>query len=234
VWCDADVEVKFAMIDSWAQMATATTTGISTRIHTNPPVDVGGGYDITSRYSSELTNLELNVRRRLDRLPRVSLMAGFRYVELDERLDAALVGTVTTFVYETNVQNRLYGFQVGGDLDLLACRSLCVRGFAKAGIFGNAGANSGGVGVIGQLPTATVLDRGYRTSFVGETGLSARYCFGHGLALRADYRVMWIDGVCLASDQLAATSYLPLPGSGVDTTGGAFYHGLFLGFDWSF
>jgi hypothetical protein len=248
VCCNTDLEAKFAMIDGWNEIATAATSGIATRIHTTPPIDIGGAADITAGYSSELINLEVNARRRCGCLPRLNWLAGFRYVELDERLEAVLT-TVTPFTHETNTRNRLYGFQLGTDLDLLgttsrtaseqsaACLTGCrwrLGGFAKAGIFGNAAGQSSSVGLLGQPPTAIALDRASTTSFIGESGLSAGWRLCNGLEFRADYRVMWIEGVNLASEQLAATNYLLTPGRGIDTTGGVLYHGLFLGGDWSF
>ena len=41
------------------------------------------------------------------------------------------------------------------------------------------------------------------------------------------YRLLWVDGVALATDQMAASDFLFA--SGINATGDAFYHGAFVG-----
>ena len=69
-------------------------------------------------------------------------------------------------------------------------------------------------------------------AFFGETGLSANFCIYQHLALRADYRCIWIDGVALASEQLGSSSLLTF--DGMNRGGSIFYHGLYVGVDISF
>ena len=49
------------------------------------------------------------------------------------------------------------------------------------------------------------------------------------LALRGGYRLLWLDGVALASDQLAVSDFAN--GSGFNDSGNVFYHGAFAGFE---
>jgi hypothetical protein len=67
---------------------------------------------------------------------------------------------------------------------------------------------------------------------VGEAGISVRYCFCENLAVRGDYRAVWVDGVALASEQINATNYLDF--SGAATSGDVFYHGSFLGLEYTY
>jgi hypothetical protein len=230
-----DVEAKFFAIDGWSQGATALTSG-TPQIHFLPPplmLPRPGARDITSCYTSELTSLEINLRRQVACLPACSWLVGFRYLELDEGLGMTFTDPVAvqpTIAHDVNVRNRLYGFQIGGDLDLLSGGRWDLTGFLKAGIYGNAANHAA---VLTSPPNTFLLGSpGNSTAFVGETGISAGYRLCGTLALRADYRVMWIEGVALASDQIAATNAPTLQGIG--RTGGAFYHGVFLGFDGSF
>lgn len=228
-----DVEAKFFAIDGWSQGATTLTSG-PPQIHFRPlPLDIPAARDITSRYASELTSLEINLRRQVACLPACHWLIGFRYLELDEGLGMTFTDPAAlepTVAYDVNVRNRLYGFQIGGDLTLLTGCRWDVAGFLKAGIYGNAADHAG----VLTSPPNTVLygSPGNATAFVGETGISAGYRLCGSLALRADYRVVWVDGVALASDQIAATNSLTF--QGIDRTGGAFYHGVFVGLDGSF
>jgi hypothetical protein len=236
LWRCWDLEAKVFMIDGWSDTVAASSTGPVTRIHTAPPIDLPGGRDITSAYSSKLTNFELNLRRRGCRLPRVRWLAGIRYLELDEQSFTSFVSPTVPGLsneYQVITQNRLLGFQVGGDLDIWNTNRFCLRCVTKLGVYNNEANNNSRVGASGPPPISFFAgQRGSHTSFVGELGLSARYCCTKRLALRADYRALWIDGVSLASDQPAATSFLT--SAGIDTTGGTLYHGLFLGADFSF
>ena len=78
----------------------------------------------------------------------------------------------------------------------------------------------------------TVEDGGAVASFVGETGLSGIYQMTEHWALRADYRVMAVSGVALATEQVAVSNFNT--GLGYDTGGSVFYHGLFLGLDFAY
>ncbi len=62
---------------------------------------------------------------------------------------------------------------------------------------------------------------------MGEIGLVGTGYLTKNIAIRGGYRMLWIDSVALASDQVAATDFFS--GTGIDVTGDVFYHGGFLG-----
>ena len=65
------------------------------------------------------------------------------------------------------------------------------------------------------------------TAFVGEVGLTANYCFTDRLSRRGGYRLLWVDSVALATDQVAVSDFIF--GHGIRASGDAFYHGALVG-----
>ncbi len=193
-------------------------------MNTVPPgLTVGTGSSIHARYKSDLQNFEINGRQQLGE--RLTMLVGFRYLELDERFDAALAGAEFPITYEAATRNRLYGVQFGGQAVLWdGGGPLTIEGVGKAGIFGNRAAQDSAFGA--GYP---VHARGTAipTAFVGEIGLSANYCFTDRLSLRGGYRLLWVDGVALATDQVAVSDFIF--GGGIRASGDAFYHGAFIG-----
>jgi hypothetical protein len=230
IW-DSDVEVRYFSIDSWTAGAAGSFSGPITQINTNPPRTLFGPRDVTSLYGSDLRSLEVNLRR-----PSGdgwwTWIAGFRYLELDEQLDTLLVdpgAVLEDITAEINTRNRLYGFQIGGETYLWGNGRFCLEGFVIGGIYGNAAAQGSTLTESTGPPTVfTRSDQQGQTAFVGETGLAAKYHYNDWLALRADYRVLFVEGVALATDQV------PFAFSGVDSSGGTLYHGLFLGLEGRF
>ena len=65
------------------------------------------------------------------------------------------------------------------------------------------------------------------TAFIGELGLQARYQVTQGLALRAGYELLWLDGVAIAPAQYTNIQ-------GIDSNATVFYHGATVGMEYSF
>jgi hypothetical protein len=236
LFCDTDLELRLWAIDGWTARAGTSLSGPTTGIGTNPPLQAMGARDVASSYASRIGSLELNLRRRSHIVPRWKWIAGFRMLELDEHLDSLFTDpnqNLGNFEYRVATRNRLYGFQLGGELDLISSSCWCVRGFAKGGIYGNESNNSSAFDCL-HAPECNFQagQNKSQTSFIGETGISAKYCVCENWALRADYRAMWVSGVALASEQINATSYLD--SSGVSTSGDVFYHGGFLGLEYTY
>lgn len=222
VW--PDVEVRFFALDSWSEEATVpVTAGNPIQINNTPPTFVLGPVSaIDARYASQLYNTELNLRGSVT--DRVTALAGLRYLELDERLGMAFAGTPVT--YDVAARNRLYGVQAG--LDYAQCfNRVEVNGFGKAGIYGNAAGQDTVVWTGAFAPTAQ--DEDGSVAFVGELGINGKLWVTDHLALLAGYRLLWVEGVALASDQIAATDLTAQ--TGIDTDGGVFYHGVVLGLE---
>jgi hypothetical protein len=167
---------------------------------------------------SELDSTEVNLRRRLGRL---SLLAGFRWVEfMDEsQLDAAFFFPISI---GTNINNHLYGGQIGVDGTLWdnGCR-LRLDSFLKAGVYYN------------HIDSTTFVSAGQvfvefqdsvdRTAFVGELGLLGVYEWSDNWALRAGYQLLWLEGIALAPEQFGSLD-----------TSGLFAHGAVIGVEFAY
>jgi hypothetical protein len=105
-----------------------------------------------------------------------------------------------------------------------------VDAFGKAGIFGNTAAQNSefSTGIV----TLPANGRGINTAFIGELGTTGRLQLTDHIVLRGGYRLLWLDGVALATDQLAVTDFAD--GSGFNGSGDVFYRGAFAGFEMAY
>jgi hypothetical protein len=177
-----------------------------------------------------LYNVELNARRHVSEW--LQILAGFRHVQLNEQgvtilqdigpgLNLATIGN--------GASNHLWGFQLGVDGVLWTRNRLSVESVCKAGIFGNSAQNQVSITQSAFPGTGfTSSDETGHTAFVGEVGLTGVYRLTDCLSVRSAYQLMWLEGVAVASDQIAVSD--PLLGNAtVDTGGSLFYHGAFIG-----
>lgn len=190
-------------------------------------VTILGGGSINSFYSTDLDNTEINAWKQIT--PGFSILAGFRWVELNDtlRLNIATPNTFTRW----DENNHLYGGQCGGKLSMFSPGSpLQFDAIGKAGVFGNFADNAFTSNIVGGNTTS-----GSRASFVGEVNLSLSYQLNSRLTARAGYMILWIDGVALAGEAAATT--VQAPGgtrSPTPLNGGLWYNGATFGLDYSF
>ena len=130
------VEARYFGIDHWqAATAVPTTPGDLQQWNALHPVFVWAGTGISASHSSELHNVEVNGKYRWSDC--WTLLAGFRYAELDERFAADLIDPDVPFSFRTATRNRLYGGQLGAHVVLWdGGGRFTVDAFGKAGIFG--------------------------------------------------------------------------------------------------
>ncbi len=209
-------------------------------INTNPPLPFGldpVNTLIHSGYDSELHSGELNYC--LDESPGQTWIIGFRYLNIGEEFhadyDFATLPIEVDNILE--VDNNLYGLQVGAEADLFsdwmgACRLI---GFVKAGVYG---AQSNYDYSYTQPPVFDLQGSNDDTdiAFVGEAGLTLNRSIGYNTSLLLGYRLLWIDGVALAAEQIDNTSdslVNPVPVT-VDNSGDLFYHGATLGVEYRY
>ena len=219
--CDI-LEVRYLGIDSDAALQFVTPGSFIGAGFTGP-----AGTTFVGDYLTQLDSTEINWRREWS--DRLTVLAGFRWVELKDDLFYTLNTTVAAARYEYN--NHLYGGQIGGDWALTCpCNPLQLHVVGKAGYFGNF-ADGGidefqGTNFIGGFRTSDTV-----SSFVGELGFSAAYQLTSCLAVRAGYELLWIDNVALASDNASFSLLNPsLLRTGFQT-GDLFYHGATAGIE---
>jgi hypothetical protein len=220
-----ELQVRYFGVDGWSDQFSESGTILLT------------DWETFAGFSTQLHSTEVNLRSRWTDW--MTVLAGFRWVELSERVDYDL-NTVTNipgfppfippisipadFGQHARTQNHLYGFQLGTDV-LLWDRGgpLTINTEMKAGIYSNLAKNSGDL----ESPIGDIVGDGrtYHAAFLGELGIHAKYQLTRNLALRAGYQLLWLEGVALMNDnQLDA-----LVAGDVDTSGSPFYHGAMVG-----
>lgn len=223
--CGRSIDVRFFAVNSLDSSTTLTTSPIW-NFPTEPPLFGLGVADITLSYSTRLYSTEINWNSPINDY--ISWLAGFRWVEQYENLNFAadFGGNQAQIGFQT--ANRLYGAQLGANITLFCRDALRVESVLKAGIYGNASSHQFAVQqAIG--PAFTASDRIGQVAFLGEIGVVGVYQWTDCVALRAGYQLLWLDGIALAPDQIAATQVLTA--DGIDAKGDAFYHGALLGVD---
>ena len=217
--CGWDLEVAYFQVDGFSTAATVPGLNYMV-IDVNPATTVVN--DAQARYTSALYSGEVNVRRQWTDW--LTLSAGYRMVELDERYSVE-----GAYASPLNISaiNHLYGFQLGAEAEVYNMGGpLLISGLCKAGIYDNFANQS-----ISQAASLTAQRE--QAAFLGEVGIVATYALTKRLAFRASYEAMWLTGVALAPEQLGATDFAQGTAT-VDTNGGAFYHGGGLGFEYRF
>jgi hypothetical protein len=189
-------------------------------------------------YASRLYNAEVNLRWHP--WQRVSLLAGFRWVNLTEELQGTLPPERTTPFWDTQTKNNLYGIQIGAEGKVFECGRFSIGCMGKAGLFVNHVEETTDVSIYRILYGESAWTN--HPAFVGETGLRCQYQVTRRLSLRAGYEAMWLQGVALAPAQIAETyshqAVLPqdiyVQALGINCRSGVFYHGATVGLEYSF
>jgi hypothetical protein len=223
--CYFDVEARYFAVDEFAASVGPTATGGPAVIPFATPITVGADSLSASEYS-QLRSIEVNLRREV--IPCwLTLLAGYRHIELDERiLGSTSLAGATTELFSTEGFNRMDGFQLGGEAVLW--RPCCgsrfrLEGDAKVGIFSDATSNYGTSAIAGGGP-GVASATGTHTAFMAEWGITGVVQITPHLAGRAGYQGLLLDGVALASQQIGALD----PATGAATTvntGTPIYHG---------
>jgi len=178
---------------------------------------VPGIISLTSAYDSRLHSTEINWRRQTSE--RVTLLAGFRWIELHENFNFTIAPPGTVVDLNSNTDNHLYGGQVGADVVLWQNCCWTVNTWGKAGAYANVADADFTVAVNGA-PVADLRQDGTEGAFVGELGIVATYQLSDHWALRGGYQLLWIDGAVLADENF---------GGSFDQSGDVFYHGALAG-----
>jgi hypothetical protein len=229
-----DLETLYSGIDGWR-----ATTGVLPATGTEIPFATPLGDPLNfshnwANFRSELHNVEVNGRRPIREW--LSFLAGFRYIELNEELSMfqnIFVGADENLTAgSVDTANHLFGFQIGVDGQIWNRGRLELNGVLKAGIYNNTAKNQAtwSESLIPGVDIARASDD--HTAFVGEIGLTGLYKLDRGWAIRGGYQLLWIEGVALASDQIAVSD--PDAGTASVNTGGSpFYHGAFVGLEFT-
>ena len=225
------VEVSYFGIDGWDAVSQVTGPfSVQFPSFAHPPLGAGPTGTATFGYGSDLHNLEVNVLRR-DMDDWMTLILGFRYIELSEDFGAVFNTGGGTSFYNINTNNHLFGFQLGADAHIWQRGDLSVDAWVKVGVFSNSADQSTfeNLAAIGG-GTANAGASGDQTAFASELGLNGLFQLTDMLAIRAGYQVFWIDRLALAPEQLDNTNP-SIPLATLDLSGDLFIHGGFIGLE---
>ncbi len=222
-------EVSYFGIFNWH--ATATASGNN---NLALPGDLGlasqnffAADEMRLSYRSQLNNAEANV---IGTDVDVSLLGGFRYLSLYEKLHIRSTDLDSgTSDYHVRTTNNLFGGQLGMRFRRSYGR-FAWDATGKAGLFGNSAGQWQFVS--DSLPGSFLRDRqaasAAQVAFVSDINVSAYYRLFSFLTLRAGYNLLWVDGVALAPGQLDFTN-TPISGSSLRSGDGFFAHGVSAG-----
>lgn len=226
-----DLELGYMFVDGFS-LSKESFSGGAPLIFDGPfsTVQAANGAGMQFNYISRIHSAEANLRYSGGGL--FSLLGGFRYIDLHEQLDGDLIGAgiADTHFITSNIDNHMYGGQIGAEIGIPIGQRLHLQGIAKAGMFSNqadltlygSDINNAVGGVKGQL------------AFLGEVDVIGAYCLTDNIAIRLGYQAMWLSGVGVASDQLDLANSPTAPAWHPNTQGSLFYHGAFLGLEISF
>lgn len=200
--------------------------GVATRDFFN-----ADAFDVTS--GATINNVEANLWRPAGE-GRLALMAGFRYLNLDERFSIQAGDSDTgSSCYTIATGNDLFGGQLGGRYRILPddSRRLGLEGIAKAGLFGNAVEMGQFVSDVdgSQVIRDTAVSAG-RVAFVGELGVTGLIRVAGNVNARIGYSLLWVEGVARAANQLDYTD-TAASGTNLFFGQGAFMQGVNVGFE---
>jgi hypothetical protein len=185
-----------------------------------------GGTTFTGKYLSMLDSTEINLRRAVS--DRLTLLGGFRWIELKDEMFYKLNGNVATGDYEFN--NRLYGGQLGLSFTPMRPAGRWIANIeTKAGVYGNV-ADGGIFEYQGNNFIGSFVDSDTTTSFVGEIGFILGYRLTQNVVLRSGYQLLWLDNVALAGDAASRSLLNPSLLRDIDYND-LFYQGATTGID---
>lgn len=234
VWA---AEARFYRVDSFDAVGSPIFSLTGVTVEYGDPISYDDPSTVVSSYSSELTNLELNLRRNIT--PRIDLIFGFRYIQMNDRYQLGIQteNEVTNdYFHSIYAFNNMYGAHLGPDVLLWNRGPFYVEWGARLGVYGNRINN--GVTISGDTPlNGNGNDVLYQnkatqdhTAFSADMRLAATYQYNDSLAIRFGYETLWLEGVAEATAQVAGAQPAEnLDGfAGIDTDGSPFYHGAFV------
>jgi len=223
------LELRYFNLDEWSDTRSVALPAAAGVIGTNP-VTAFVGTAVLLDYSSQLQTFEANVRTPIN--PWLNVFAGFRWVDLDENMRANFTAPAP-FVYSVDVDNDLYGLQLGADGALWDGGILRLEYFGKFGVFANDASQTSALMQPAPPLFGNAGDNSVEAALLAELGLTGVYQITPNWAIRGGYSIMWIDGVAEAADQTPNTTRIVGPAAASLDTGTVFYHGAHLSLELS-
>jgi hypothetical protein len=190
----------------------------------------------TMNYETRLHNAEFNSRTFVWVYPHVSVLAGFRFISLQDQLTIREQGIVAdrlgSGIFSSRTRNRMFGVQVGLDWTQAVNCNVEVGSFTKIGLLSNSAnmrmfANYGNsVDVSDAIQSG---EEGIDLSILVEMGFAVTYRINQNLHLRTGYQFLFLSNAALAPNQsfpaTGANDYL-------NDDDDILFHGPFVGFEY--
>lgn len=211
---DFDLQLQYFGVNSFD--ATSVTTG-ATALRTDPLV-LFSPREVTTTFRSRLDSTELNLRENTNSW--INAFLGVRWIELGEDMFTDF-GTSS---HHVNVNNHLYGMQVGADAKLASLGWFTLEGFTKLGVYYNdADQTTSVTDVFGVV--SPINATGPQTAVAAEVGLIGVVKLNDAWSVRGGYQLLWLDGVALPGDQISSTN-LATGAADLETGNTALFHGF--------
>lgn len=174
-------------------------------------------------------------------------MAGLRYIDYSEDFmfstdfdDSVFDGDADEAHYEVDLDNNLFGFQLGGGLNLCLTRNVSAYATGRIGIYNNYVEQT--QRIYGPAGPVTINNGPYTgedffvnatdndLAIVGQFDLGARWSVTSHWSLDLGYRVVGLSGVAIAEDNVQRGNFQNLDGiADTQTQGAVLLHGGYLG-----
>lgn len=174
-------------------------------------------------------------------------VAGFRYINFSENwlfssdsADGNINGSPTELNYDVQLNNNLFGFQLGSGLSYCLTNSLTAYAIGKMGIYNNhitqtqRVSGSAGSAVINNGPFTGdaffVNGQDDDLAFSAQLDVGGRWAINDQWSFNFGYRALGLAGVALAETNVAGSGFQNLLGIADTQTDGCFIlHGGYLG-----
>jgi hypothetical protein len=234
------LDVRYFGIFEWSKSeGPAASAGGAVIQYLNPIGNTTFPSNVAAEYDSNLHSIEANVHWwPIDRL---SILAGFRYMWLNEDLTIAQdVGPGLNLASnDIATKNTFLGGQVGLEGVLLRFKNaffhgdqLDIGGWAKGGYCNNHVKTDIAI-VQGSGPSYFAKGSADKGTFFGEGAATVGYKITKNVAIDLRYQVLWIQNVGLAPEQVAGSDPA-VSGIASTKTQSVLYHGPWVGIAFTF
>jgi hypothetical protein len=174
-------------------------------------------------------------------------MMGVRYFQFDngfsfnaDGVDEVWNDDVNELCFHVNLENKLWGFQVGGGWNWSVLNCLQIYGLGKAGLYNNSISQNmslhgaGGQGQFGDGSDILINNSQNRLAMIGQLDLGARYSFGCHFSMTAGYRIMAASGVALYEHNIPTDFQDSYYATKIESDGMLLLHGAYVGGEFRF
>jgi len=228
------VELRYLGLHEWSSEDDASAA--TSWVQYQNPLGTTNPALLDTEYVSNLHSIEVNLRWWP--FERLNILAGFRYLMLNEELTIGQnIGPFVSYVnHEIETDNTLLGGQVGIEGIIVRFNdvfmdgdAINLGGSAKVGYFNNHMETDIEV----TTPTPYAADESDdEGTFLVEGGATIGYNITSNIAVELRYQMMWIQNIAMAPAQVTHSD--PLNGTASTETEDVFYHGPWVGVSISF